>query len=433
MAGFVSRRPNIIVITSHDTGRHFGCYGVPTVHTPAIDAMAADGVLFSRMFATCSICTPSRGSLMTGQHPGTNGLYHLAGTNGDTQFDQPAHHLSNILRGNGYRTALIGHQHEASDLATLGFDDLPLGSQLPRATGVARVAGQYIKSMPHDGRPFYAQIGFFETHTKYDYDGVPPDDSRGLWLPPWTDASLDDDAVRKHVAGLQGSVRELDAAVGMILDALDAAGIADNTLVLFNVDHGVQLPLGKWTQYDGGTGIGFIIRWPRGGARGGRVCDALLSNIDFVPTLADLLGLRLPHSPDGVSFAAAVTGAGGEPSSPRDAIFTEFYGAQNFAARTATHKFIRNFWGSHFHPPDSELEHRNPLVELFDLRVDPLERDNLAFKPGHQAERDAMSALLWRHLKATNHPILLGPARNKGAQPGEPSERWRSAMADCPA
>jgi len=428
----LSRRPNIIVITSHDTGRHFGCYGVPSVHTPAIDALAADGVRFTQMFATCSICTPSRGSLMTGQYPATNGLQHLAGTCGNAQLNHPDHHLSHVLRNHGYHTALIGHQHETSDVPALGFDDVPGKGQHESAIATADVASKFIASNARGDRSFYAQIGFFETHTPYDRTGARPDESRGLWLPPWTDASLDDEKMRAHVAGLQGSVRMLDEAVGMIAAAVERAGIADDTLLLFNVDHGLELPLGKWTQYDGGTGIGFVIRWPNGGACGGRVCDWLLSNVDFVPALAELLGLTLPQRVDGVSFASAIAVDVDALPSPREEVFSEFYGSQNFAVRTQRHKFIRNFWGSHYHPPDSETEHRNPVVELYDLQTDPLERDNLAYRPQHAADRDAMSARLWRWLIDTDNPILQGPARDKGAPPSESNERWTLAMADFP-
>lgn len=73
--------PNILIISTHDTGRHFGCYGVPTVRTPAIDGLAAEGVKFNRMFAACPICSPSRGALLSGQYPLTNGLVGLAGGN----------------------------------------------------------------------------------------------------------------------------------------------------------------------------------------------------------------------------------------------------------------------------------------------------------------------------------------------------------------
>ena len=75
-----SHKPNILIISTHDSGCHFGCYGIPTVHTPAIDGLAAEGVRFTNMFATSSICSPSRGSLLTGRYPQRNGLIGLAGS-----------------------------------------------------------------------------------------------------------------------------------------------------------------------------------------------------------------------------------------------------------------------------------------------------------------------------------------------------------------
>ena len=73
----MSQKPNILIITNHDSGRHFGCYGVETVHTPAIDALAADGLKFENYFATVPLCSPSRGAMLTGRYPQSTGLMGL--------------------------------------------------------------------------------------------------------------------------------------------------------------------------------------------------------------------------------------------------------------------------------------------------------------------------------------------------------------------
>ena len=103
--------PNII-ITTHDTGRHFGCYGVETAHTPAIDAIAEDGFKFTRYFTTSPVCSPSRGAMLTGRYPQSNGLIGLTHSPWHWRFNEGERHLSHILRDAGYHTALFGLQHD---------------------------------------------------------------------------------------------------------------------------------------------------------------------------------------------------------------------------------------------------------------------------------------------------------------------------------
>ena len=73
----MANRPNIVIITCHDAGRHFGCYGIDEVHTPAVDAVASDGHLFTNYFTTSPVCSPSRGAMLTGRYPQSNGLIGL--------------------------------------------------------------------------------------------------------------------------------------------------------------------------------------------------------------------------------------------------------------------------------------------------------------------------------------------------------------------
>ena len=134
----MSSRPNIVIVTTHDSGKHFGCYGAGGVNTPNIDAFAAGGVRFDGMFSPSSMCTPSRGSLLTGQWPERNGLLGLSGPNWRYELADRSVHLSSVLRDNGYRTALYGFQHEAIDNGDLGFDTVfPLGPVYPPGAGSA--------------------------------------------------------------------------------------------------------------------------------------------------------------------------------------------------------------------------------------------------------------------------------------------------------
>ena len=405
-------RPNIIVVISHDTGRHFGCYGVPSVNTPAIDALAADGVRFTSMFATAAMCTPSRGSLFTGKYPECNGLMGLAGAAYRYEMNNPREHLSFLLHDAGYRTMLFGHQHEALNTTTLGFDQWinpPAGSK-DREGAVAtasEVASYLAKRRADDPQPFYLQIGFIETHTPYLALGGEPDTSKGVWLPPY--AGADEGALHKHLANFQGSIRQVDRAVATILEAIRAAGVEKNTLFLFTVDHGPELPRAKWTGFDAGAQVAAILRWSDGKLHGGRTCDLLLNNTDILPTLMDLAGLPAPTGLDGINFAEALRHPDKVTPEVRDEVFFSFFYSQIHAVRTRSHKFIRYFNGGCFNYSKFLQYHMTPAYELYDVQADPGEFRNLAQDPAYASVLEEMNGRLWRHLERVKAPVLNGP------------------------
>lgn len=403
MAKTPQSTPNIIIITTHDSGLHFGCYGVPAIETPAIDRLAREGVKFTRMFSPVPICSPSRCSLLTAQWPENHGLQGLPGQDYRYQLNNPEHHLSHTLRNNGYHTALFGIQHETDDLGTLGFNEMKgYGLTAPEVT---TLAADFLHHYTSDKRPFYLQIGFHETHTPYPVPDDKPESGSGLWIPPYTLCSEDEETVnyrnistlmelKDHIAGLQSSVQRADKAVGILLDALDESGLSENTLILFNTEHGPELPRAKWTMYDAGTNVAFIMRWPHGGISRGKSSDILLSSVDFLPTLVELLGIDIQHPMDGNSFAHLLRGS--EPAKPvRSATYMAFNYIMVHAVRTDTHKLIRNFGAEE-------------IVELYDLQKDPLETKNLADDPEYADIHAALDTLLWKHLEDVNAPILDG-------------------------
>lgn len=422
-------RPNILMINTHDSGRHFGCYGVPSVHTPAIDRLAAGGVRFTRMFATSSICSPSRGSLLTGRYPQSNGLIGLAGPGWGWELNDPKQHLSHVLRDAGYATALFGVQHETADPTTLGFDLWHPGrterdegdegaaegnaslhrSAVETAPQTARAVADFLAGGKAGSGPFYAQVGFFETHTPYLWGGCEPDDSKGTWPPPYVRCKDDEEEAKlpQHIANFQGSLRRVDQAVETILDALHNSGLEENTLVLFLTDHGPELPRAKWTMYDAGTHIAFILRWPAGGIVGGRTCDAFLSNIDFLPTLGEITGIPIPDNVEGVSFADSLK-PGGESAGPyRDAVYGLNYHGRNYGARTERYSIVRSFDETCF--SRDKLKEEDcviPYVEFFDLDKDPLELTNVAARPEYAQPFEDMKARLMHWLESVHDPVL---------------------------
>ncbi len=404
--------PNIIIITTHDTGRHFGCYGIDTVNTPAIDAIAEDGFKFTRYFTTSPVCSPSRGAMLTGRYPQSNGLMGLTHSPWDWNLNKGERHLSHILRDAGYHTALFGLQHEASNTDDLGFDAVyALRDERGRRATAPVVAHALADFLKTDVKlPFYAQVGFFETHRPHDFGDVEPDDSKGIYVPPYL---VDDETSRRELALQQGAIRRVDDAVQNIADALVESGREDDTLLVFTVDHGIEFPRAKWFCYDAGIGVALLMRWPGGGVWGGRTCDHLLSNIDFLPTLMDLIDHPIPDTIEGISFANAFKDPDATPT--RDAAFSIFQGSDSRSIRTNRYKFIRNFSPRRLIDVPVNMTNapiprvKQPVAQLYDLEKDPNEFDDVARNPEYRDVYNALSQRLWQWMEAVNDPSLKSP------------------------
>jgi len=120
-------RPNVIVMICHDIGQHLGCYGVETVNTPSLDGLAEEGVRFSNNFCTSPSCSPSRAAIFTGRYPHSNGVMGLCHADFGWDLYTGENHLAGLLHGAGYRTGLLGHQHETRRPHEMGYDDVRMG------------------------------------------------------------------------------------------------------------------------------------------------------------------------------------------------------------------------------------------------------------------------------------------------------------------
>jgi N-sulfoglucosamine sulfohydrolase len=234
----------------------------------------------------------------------------------------------------------------------------------------------------------------------------------------------DDDGARTEVAELQGAVHHVDTQAGRLFDAVKDLGLEENTLVIFTADHGVALPRAKCSLYDPGLQVPFILRLPsREGWHGGITHDSMISNVDYLPTLLDLVGISVPQNVQGRSFAPLLDGG---DYTPRDAVFGEItyhdYYDPRRCIRTDTHKLIVNFSAApafmdptqSWRPRSITVEPANPalvyhpLVELYDLREDPWEQKNLSEDPAHAPVRDELLRRLHAHLSDTQDPLLEG-------------------------
>lgn len=424
----MSKQPNVLHISTHDSGRFFGCYGIDTVTTPNIDRLADEGVLSEQMHAVSPVCSPSRGAAMTGLYPQSNGLIGL--THQGYALNEDTVHLAQLMKDGGYESTLFSFQHEVpnENWKRLGFENyecretegLPYPYMFRPAPEVAQSFSDWV-GQREDERPFYVQLGFNETHTPFFFGGAYPDKSKGVTVPPYIANDKDGE---DYFAHLQGAIQQVDDAIGILMEALRANGLEDNTIVILTTDHGIEARRAKWTLYDPGTEIAFIARWPNGGINGGKRLQQLQSNIHFTPTLLDLCGLPVPGDLDGSSKAAWLKGC--DPDSPIDEPFFGFYhyGA-NRSIRTDRYKLIRNF-GTEVERYEYPCKLGAPKVvgqavfcELYDLQSDPEEIHNLADDPDHAHIRSELDQQLRTWLEKSDDSILRGP---------EPSPFYTAAM-----
>ena len=320
------KRPNVILCMADDQGfGDVGYYGNPVPKTPNLDEMARSGLRLDRFNAAAPVCSPTRGSVLTGRHPNRFGCFSWGYTLRPEEVT-----VAEVLKGAGYRTGHFGKWHLGSVLAdgpnnpeSAGFetwlsapnfyDNDPILSREGRAVPLkgegsmiaVEAALEFIGEPSEDDAPFLAVIWFGSPHdphsateeTRAPYDDLP-------------------EGLRDYY----GEVNGIDRAMGRLRSALRDRGLADETLVWYTSDNGPQGPEGrglgssgglrgrKGTVWEGGLRVPTIIEWPKAIPEP-RTSALPSGTVDILPTLADLAGAELPDRPlDGVSLAPLILG-----------------------------------------------------------------------------------------------------------------------------
>ncbi len=428
------KRPNILYIHSHDTGRYIQPHG-HAVATPNLQVLAEEGVFFRKAFCVGPTCSPSRAGLLTGQCAHSNGMLGLAHTG--FSLNDYGQHILHTLREMGYFSALIGRQHIAQDSEVIGYDEVQIGVNGGGclAKAVAPRAVRFLEESPPE--PFFLSVGFTETHRGFPEPGA-REDAR-YSLPPAT--LPDTPEARRDMAGFKASARDLDQGIGAVLTALERSGLAANTLVVCTTDHGIAFPGMKATLRDDGIGVMLILRGPAG-FTGGRVCDGMVSHVDIFPTICDLLDVPAPLWLEGESLMPLVRG---EAEEVNDEVFAELnYHADppihepQRAVRTNRYKYIRRFSeGTSGHHADDDVQsaaadlcdesaskdlwirhgwrdRAESKEQLYDLVFDPNEANNLANDPRMESVRKDLANRLAGWMEATRDPVLGGTGTATG-------------------
>lgn len=412
---------NVLYLHSHDTGRHIQPYGY-AVPTPHLQALAESGVLFRDAHCAAPTCSPSRAALLTGECAHSAGMVALSHRGG--KLLHPERHLAQFLAGHGFETVCTGFSH-VGKRPELGYTRL-MGGDWKNSQATVDAATAFLRQNGSK-KPFFLDVGFVETHrtewvchgfsqehdSPRDGDGNP-----GYVMPP--PPLPDTPETRRDWLDYLHSATRLDDYYGQVLKALDEAGLADDTLVIATTDHGIAFPDHKCKLTAHGTGVLMILRAP-GAFPGGRVSDALVSQVDFYPTLCDILGIEKPEWLQGHSLLPLLKG---ETDQVREEVFAEvtFHGGfePKRSVRTKRWNYIRNFSGPRQEVMvncddghakrlwiENGMAHQTvPQEELYDLMFDPQERRNLAMDKGCTEVKADLKQRLQAWMEATGDPLL---------------------------
>ncbi len=421
--------PNIVVIFCDDLGYgDLGCFGHPTIRTPHLDRMAAEGMKLTQFYVAAHVCTPSRAGLLTGRLPVRSGM--TSDRRGvlfpDSGGGLPESEITiaDLLRGRGYETACVGKWHLGHLRRYLptrhGFDEylgIPYSNDM-RPTPL--IDGEAVVEQPADLTTLTARY----TERAVEFIRRRRDAPFFLYMPhtfPHVPLAASERFRGRSARGLYGDVvEELDWSVGRVLEAVRGTGQAERTLVVFTSDNGPWLTQGenggsagllrdgKGTTWDGGMREPCLVWWP-GRIAPSSVCEGLSSTLDLLPTCCELAGTEPPRDRvlDGTSLVSMLTE--GAPSPRMEMPF--YHGTRLWALR-------RGPWKAHFtnHQGGKQVDHETPL--LFHLEHDPSERRDVA--PQHPEVIEEVRAAA-EALRAGIEPVpmQLDLPLPGGLKPGE--------------
>lgn len=425
-----TQRPNFVFFLVDDLGwGDLGCYGSKFHETPNLDRLASEGMRFTNAYSACTVCSPSRAAILTGRYPGRLHLTDWITGHGrknpkllipkwNMRMDHELTTMPEALKSAGYRTQFIGKWHlmpiGAPDFKehfpeSHGFDSNIAGREWGQPKGPGKYFSPFGMPNLNDGEegdfltdaltdeaikfvtdakdePFLLYFSYYTVHgpimtkpellTKYKEKAANFENTQDENLNP----------------AYAGMIESLDDSVGRVLTALENAGVADNTVVVFTADNGGVsekssggLRGSKALSYEGGTREPTIVKWP-GQAKPGSTCDTPVIGTDFFPTFLEIAGLeQLPDAHlDGKSLVPLLTGEA--DTVQRDALFWHY----PHYHRTPPYGAIR--WG------DLKLIEffEDGRLELYDLAADPAESQNLAESRPEDAEKLLAALQAWR-------------------------------------
>lgn len=386
---FANDGPNILIYIADDQFlSSVGCYGADPSHTPNIDRLAREGARFTECFTPSSICTPNRGVLLSGMYPLKNGAHP-----NHSGFYDGIRSLPNYMKEIAYRACIVGK------------DGIQKPSDMYKWEFRIKKSKQHVSGAnePHQDR-----------HRKTRFDEVAKflssKDDRPFCL--FHAASLphgpDVNEIPNGLKGYDANNFLMDAELGQYLDLLESHGLDKNTVVIYLNDNEARNDRTKNTLYETGIHIPMVIRWP-GRIQPGSDIDTMVSTLDLMPTLLKIAGGEIPAEMDGVSMLDVWDG---KVDRLHEDLFFSYTGVivndsgrqeKPFpmrAIRTDQYKYIRYLNPEIGHPKFKGQKF--PAEELFDLRSDPEEKNNLAQSAEHQQIKSQLGRKVDEWMQAMN-------------------------------
>lgn len=396
--GEKEKRPNILLLFADDMTYHD--LGNDQIRTPNLNHLARQGIQFDRAFNSAPMCAPTRMSLYSGIHPVRNGAYP-----NHSKVYPDINTWPQYLGEMGYRTALIGKQHEAPK-ESFPFEVLG-GRHHDDGEGTDMDLSK-VKTFMEQNKsdPWSLIVSSNQPHGPWNRGIEYPYDPDAIELPPYL---VDTPETREAIANYFAEISYMDKQMGTVLQYLKETGQAENTIVIFLSEQGSHLPHCKWTCYDTGVRSTALMRWP-GVINPGQKSDALIQYVDILPTLIDVLGgSARSYDFDGTSFLSLLEGKKQHHNDYAFSIQTSrgiYNGPEAYGIRSVRADNFRFIWnvnyknefrnlvtagygpfeswerkaekGDPFAKKRVQMYRKRPQFELYDLRKDPYELYNVA-------------------------------------------------------
>jgi N-sulfoglucosamine sulfohydrolase len=437
--------PNILFITMDDMNwDSTGCYGSPVEDiTPHIDSLAEQGMRFQHAFIQSPICTPSRNVLYTGCYP------HVSGVQGFYSVEFPRHTVPEYLREAGYYTGAVQKLPDSTPTNDYPrYWDYHKAMPGPEARTPAEYAGAFadmVKGAKEAGKPFYAAINIVDPHLPF-YGGPKTLEEPDQWdqTPPSRVYEADEvpvpgflhehPAFAEEMADYYSTVRRGDDCVGAVLEVLRQHRLEDKTIVMLLSDHGMSMPFAKSHLYPAGVRTPWIVVWPGVANAGYLDTEHMISAIDYLPTILEIIGTEAPEDLEGRSIVPLIEG---QAQTGRDRVFVQLNENPNADIRPIRGIYTRDFvyifnpwsngervatmearwyrsWGTmaqlaredeRFAERFALLKHRVP-EELYAYSIDPNALNNLIDNPHYAGIRDQLRNELEAWMKRTGDYVL---------------------------
>ncbi len=431
--------PNLLLITVDDmSSDSLGSFGAKLAETsPHIDRLASESLCFDLAHVQVGNCFPSRNVMWSGRYPhntGVEGFYQVR------QIEFPV--LCDIMLEAGYWVGIRGKVSHSTPYQPYHWDadltEKPGGGKehIKDSQSYYRSTRRGIKMANAVGKPFCINVNISDPHKPFwkPEDKHPVSKVFSAGDVPVPGFLPDDPQIREELALYYTSVRRADDCVGEILRALEESGQGEQTLILFLSDHGMPLPFAKTQLYHHSTHTPLIINWPGVTEAGTRDSEHMVSAVDLIPTLCEIVGAEIPRSLDGKSFAGLIKGSTEEGWDSVFKVYNENSAGTRHPIRgvqTREYLYLFNPWSdgkaefkTATHGTESwkrmkelassdeaiaarvDLMLHRTLEEFYDIQADPDCLVNLVADPDHAKALSQHQTLLQRHMKKSNDPIL---------------------------